>query len=112
MAEATESAVTWEAAAADGVMRVVLERPPANALGLPIIDGLQAALDAAGADSAVGVIVITSRIPGFFAAGADIKHMATVDGLGFQAYGDALRGALERLAAPERVSVAAVDGVA
>jgi enoyl-CoA hydratase len=107
----TVPAVTWEAAG-DGVMSIVLERPPANALGLPIVDGLHAALDAADADPGVKVVVVASHIPGFFAAGADIKHMATIDGPGFQAYGDALRGALDRLAAPDRVSVAAVDGLA
>jgi enoyl-CoA hydratase/carnithine racemase len=112
MAEAqTVPAVTWEAPG-DGVMSVVLERPPANALGLPIVDGLHAALDAADEDPGVRVVVVASRIPGFFAAGADIKHMATIDGPGFHAYGDALRGALNRLAAPERVSIAAVDGLA
>jgi enoyl-CoA hydratase/carnithine racemase len=107
----TLPAVTWEAAG-DGVLSILLEHPPANALGLPIVDGLQAALDHADEDPGVKVIVVASRIPGFFAAGADIKHMATIDSVGFRAYGDALRGALDRLAAPERVSVAAIDGLA
>jgi enoyl-CoA hydratase len=112
MAEAqTAPAVTWEAAG-DGVMCVLLERPPANALGLPIVAGLNAALDVAEADPGVKVLVIASRIPGFFAAGADIKHMATVDSAGFGAYGAAIRGTLDRLATPARVSVAAVDGLA
>lgn len=107
----TLPAVTWEAAG-DGVLSIVLDRLPANALGLPVVEGLHAALDRADADPGVKVLVVASRIPGFFAAGADIKHMATIDGEGFQAYGDALRGALDRLAEPERVSVAAVDGLA
>jgi enoyl-CoA hydratase/carnithine racemase len=111
MAEATLPAVTWEATG-DGVLTVLLERPPANALGLPIVEGLHAALDAADEDRGVKVVVVASRIPGFFAAGADIKHMATIDGPGFHAYGDALRGALNRLAATDRVSVAAIDGLA
>jgi enoyl-CoA hydratase len=101
----------WEAVA-DGVLLVLLRRPPANALGLPVVDGLHAALDHADADPAIKVAVVASRIDGFFAAGADIKHMATIGSEGFQAYGDALRGALDRLAEPERISVAAVDGVA
>jgi enoyl-CoA hydratase/carnithine racemase len=104
-------AVTWEAAG-DGVLSIVLERPPANALGLSIIDGLNAALDHADQDPDVKILVVASRVPGFFAAGADIKHMATIDGAGFHAYGNAMRGALDRLAAPGRVSVAAVDGLA
>jgi enoyl-CoA hydratase/carnithine racemase len=107
----TLPAVTWEAAG-DGILSILLDRPPANALGLPIVEGLHAALDRADADPGVKVLVVASRIPGFFAAGADIKHMAAIDGKGFQEYGDALRGALDRLAEPERVSVAAVDGLA
>src|SRR5918992_3548355 len=99
-------------AAGDGVLGILLQRPPANALGLPIVDGLHAALDRADQDRHVNVLVVASRIDGFFAAGADIKHMATIDGAGFQAYGDALRGVLDRLAEPERISVAAIDGVA
>ena len=44
-------------------------------------------------------MVVTSAVPGFFAAGADIKHMSAVDDPAFAGYGDALRDALERLAA-------------
>ena len=101
-------AVTWERVD-DGVLLVTLRRPPANALGLPIIEGLNGALDDA---DGVKVIVVRSVVDGFFAAGADIKHMSSVDAESFTAYGDALRGALDRLAAPERVSIAAVEGLA
>ena len=93
----------------DDVVTLVLRRPPANALGLPIIEGLDAALDAA-ADARCSWS--PRRIAGFFAAGADIKHMATVDDDEFAAYGDALRNALNRFAAPERISIAAIDGLA
>ncbi|WP_243794921.1 enoyl-CoA hydratase/isomerase family protein [Saccharopolyspora gloriosae] len=111
MAETSESAVVWRKVA-DAVLHITLNRAPANALGPPIIDGLNAALDEADADEAVKVIVISSVVQGFFAAGADIKHMSSVDSRSFTAYGDALRAVLDRLAAPERISVAAVDGVA
>ena len=57
-------------------------------------------------------ILVTSAIDGFFAAGADIKHMSAVDAASFREYGDALRGVLERLAALPMVSVAAIDGLA
>src|SRR5262245_44348018 len=97
---------------ADGVMVVTLRRPPANALGLPIIEGLGAALDEADRRPDVKVLVVRSAVPGFFAAGADIKHMAAVDAASFTAYGDKLRGVLDRLAAPDRISIAAVEGVA
>jgi enoyl-CoA hydratase len=109
MSEAT--AVTWHTVS-DGIMQVVLDRAPANALGPPIIDGLMAALDDADRQGGVHVIVISSAVPNFFAAGADIKHMATADAKSFIAYGDGLRAALDRIAAADRVSVAAIDGLA
>ena len=56
---------------ADGVTTITLSRPPANALGEPIIEGLAAAFDQAEADN-TGVIVIASSVEGFFAAGADL----------------------------------------
>lgn len=101
--------VTWEDAP-DGVLVVMLDRRPANALGLPIIDGLTAVLDEADRRPDVRTIVIASAVPGFFAAGADIKHMASIDAAGFAAYGARLRGTLDRLAGSGRITIAAVEG--
>ncbi|MFJ8813013.1 enoyl-CoA hydratase/isomerase family protein [Amycolatopsis thermoflava] len=94
--------------ACDGIEVFTLRRAPANALGLPIIDGMNAALDASEAK----VVVVSSEIPGFFAAGADIKHMSAIDAKSFTEYGDRLRGVLDRLASADRISIAAVDGLA
>jgi enoyl-CoA hydratase len=107
----TAVAVSYQAVD-DGIMHVVLDRSPANALGRPIVDGLTAALDAADVAGFRVVVVVTSALPGFFAAGADIKYMVDADVAAFTAYGDALRAVLDRLAAPQRISVAAVDGLA
>lgn len=102
--------VFWEDVGG-GVLLVTLDRRPANALGPPIIEGLDAALDEA-APCGTRVLVLTSAIPGFFAAGADIKHLGTVDAASFTAYGDSLRAVVERLAAADLVSIAAIEGVA
>jgi enoyl-CoA hydratase/carnithine racemase len=102
--------VTWEDAA-EGVLVATMDRRPANALGPPIIDGLNALLDEVERRD-TRVLVLTSAIPGFFAAGADIKHMGTVDAESFTAYGDRLRGAVERLASSDAVSIAVIEGVA
>jgi enoyl-CoA hydratase/carnithine racemase len=103
------SPVTWNRDGA--IVEFVLDRPPANALGPEIIDGLHTAMDYAEA-AEVKVIVLASAIDGFFAAGADIKHMSSADAASFRKYGDALRGALERLAALPMMSVAAIEGLA
>ena len=55
---------------------------------------------------------MSSDLPGFFAAGADIKHMTTVDAASFKAYGDGLRSGLDRLAAHPALSIAAIEGLA
>jgi enoyl-CoA hydratase len=91
-------------------MVVTLNRPPANALGLPVLDGLHAALDAA--EASLKVMIVASAVDGFFAAGADIRHMSAADAASFAAYGDRMRAVNDRLAAAPWISVAAVDGLA
>ncbi|MCW2644927.1 MAG: hypothetical protein QOG07_1922 [Pseudonocardiales bacterium] len=110
MTETTAAAVTWRIVT-DGVMQFVLDGPPANALGVPIVEGLVAALDAADVEGA-HVVVVSSAVPGFFAAGADIKHMVGADSAAFTAYGHRLRTTLDRLAGSQTISVAAIDGLA
>ena len=111
MAETQTPAVLWDVVG-DKVMVFTLQWPRANALGLPIIEGLSAALDDAERRGDIKVVIVASAIPGFFAAGADIKHMSAVDATSFTAYGDQLRGVLDRLASSGRITVAAVDGLA
>lgn len=103
--------VTWNTES-PGVMVVTMDRPPANALGIPLLDGLHAAIDAADQAGDVKVMVVTSARDGFFAAGADIKHMSTIDAESFLAYGDKMRAVNDRLAASPWISIAAVDGLA
>jgi enoyl-CoA hydratase/carnithine racemase len=103
--------VTWTTAS-PGVTVVTMDRPPANALGIPILDGMHAAIDAAEKSGDVKVMVLTSARDGFFAAGADIKHMSTIDADSFLAYGDKMRAVNDRLAASHWLSIAAIDGLA
>lgn len=103
--------VTWQAAA-PGVWRVSMESPPANALSTALLDGLHAAIDAADAAGSVKVVVVSSALDGFFAAGADIKHLARIDAQSFAAYGGQMRAVNDRVAAAPWISVAAVDGLA
>jgi enoyl-CoA hydratase/carnithine racemase len=110
-AGAAEEVVRWEQDDR-GVLTILLDRGPANALGLPLVEGLTAALDHADATPAIRVIVVASRVDGFFAAGADIKHMGSIDAEAFAAYGRAVRAPLNRLATSRRVAIAAIDGLA
>jgi enoyl-CoA hydratase len=58
---------------ADGVGTIWMNRPPANSLNRELVDELAAAFAACRDDDKVRVLVIASRLPGFFVAGADIK---------------------------------------
>ncbi len=102
--------VTW-IDAAPGVRVATMNRPPANALGPALLDGLHAAVEAAEQDE-VKVLVVASLIPGYFAAGADIKHLSAIDAESFLAYGAAMRAVNDRIATAPFLSLAAVDGVA
>jgi enoyl-CoA hydratase len=57
-------------------------------------------------------MIVASAVDGFFAAGADIRHMSAADAASFAAYGDRMRAVNDRLAAAPWISVAAVDGLA
>src|SRR6266516_6532447 len=103
--------VSWRCES-PGVWVVTMDRPPANALGVPILDGLQAAIDAAEQSGDVKVMIVCSALDGFFAAGADIKHLSSIDADSFLAYGDQMRAVNDRLAGASWISIAAVDGLA
>lgn len=95
--------------ATDGVAMITLDRPPVNALGEPIIEGLVAAFDRAEADG-VSVVLVTSAVERFFAAGADLTLFDDIDSAGFLDYLDRLRGQIERAATGPWVSIAVVEG--
>ncbi len=103
--------VTWRRES-PGVWVVTLDRPPANALGVPILEGLHAAIDAAERAGDVKVMIVASALDSFFAAGADIKHMSSIDATSFLTYGGSMRAVIDRLAASSWISIAAVDGLA
>jgi enoyl-CoA hydratase/carnithine racemase len=100
-------ALTWSQR--DGVLQATLESPPANALGPPLVEDLTKLVDAFEGGSAK-VLVLSSAVPGYFAAGTDIKHVAGLSVDGFADYRDAARAPLERLAACRRPSLAVIDG--
>jgi enoyl-CoA hydratase/carnithine racemase len=94
------------------VLHVVLDRPPANALGAPIIAGLTEVAETLENDPSVKVAVVSSALDGFFAAGADIKQMGALTPESFARYRDDLRAPIERIAACGRPVIAAIDGLA
>src|SRR5437762_12518920 len=62
----------------DGVALIHLNRPPANSYDRGFIDDLNATIDEVRFDESIGAAVLTSDLPKFFSAGADIGMVRTV----------------------------------
>jgi enoyl-CoA hydratase/carnithine racemase len=95
----------------DQVAVLRLSRPPANAIDLALGEELQAAIKEASGRPDVGALVLTGG-PKIFAAGADIKAMATWGPEEVRPSVDALGGACDLLEAIDTVSIAAINGYA
>jgi enoyl-CoA hydratase/carnithine racemase len=71
MADMIDASVRYEVD--NGIARIILDRPPVNALDLDMIGHVVAALETAAKDDAVRAVVLTSAVPNRFCAGLDLK---------------------------------------
>jgi enoyl-CoA hydratase len=93
---------------ADGVAVMTLDAPDRrNALTLPMVDEIAAALDALEADPTVGALVVTGTAPAF-CAGADLSHLGSSQRAGLR---HVYEGFL-RIGRSPLPSIAAVNGAA
>lgn len=96
----------------DHIAAISLHSPPVNALSLPLLEGLLAALRRASADDGVRAVLLASTVPGRFSAGLDLKNVAQDPG--------SVRGLLDKLYVEltdtqyhlGKPSIAVVDGSA
>jgi enoyl-CoA hydratase len=96
---------------ADGIGTIRLDRPPVNALNDTLTAELaSAAADAAG-DTAVRAVIVYGGEKAF-AAGADIKEMASADYVAMSTRSGGLQSALGLVAAIGKPVVAAITGYA
>ena len=95
----------------DGVGRVRLDRPPANAIDHRMGLELQEAFREAARRDDVGALVIWGG-PKIFAAGADIREMAGFGPQEIRPVVTALGDALDLLEIMPKVSIAAINGYA
>ncbi len=95
----------------DGVGLIRLDRPPANAFDLAMSTELDEAVGEAGERDDVGAIVVWGGRE-IFAAGADLKPLATATPSEAKPQVDALGRACDRLEGLPKVSIAAIDGYA
>lgn len=72
----TDEGTLVEVSRDGGVATVTLNRPPVNAISPALVNQLADTVAQLGADEQVRAIVLTSALPGYFMAGADLKLMA------------------------------------
>jgi enoyl-CoA hydratase/carnithine racemase len=97
--------------AADGIGIIRLDRPPVNALNDQVTAELAAAVAAAEGSAEIRAVVLYGG-PRVFAAGADIKEMATADYAAMAERSGRLQAALSLIAGLGKPVVAAVTGYA
>jgi len=93
----------------NGVALLTVDRPPANALDLQVVQEISAAASEAASQTEVGAIVVTGHGKQFV-AGADIKVMRDIDLAGFAYFVNAIQRALNDLEALPLPVIAAVNG--
>ena len=89
---------------------ITLDRPPANSYEIEFMRELDAAIGAANGDGAVKVVILKSASEKFFSAGADIKAFlanSTADNMAMIHFAHAT---LSKMAASNKVYIAAVNG--
>ncbi len=96
----------------DGPLRLLtLDRPPVNALGRDLVDDLESALAALGADADARCLVVRSA-GAHFCAGADLKERRAMSLDEVRAFVPRLSGVANALAAIPYPTIAAVRGTA
>lgn len=99
-----------------GVTWIIVDNPPANAIGDQLMEELETAADELGSDDSVRVVVITSAHHKTFLAGADLKGMiqngsqyAGKEG-GIAAQSARMQSCFDRFAKLPKPVIAAING--
>jgi enoyl-CoA hydratase/carnithine racemase len=93
-----------------GVATIRLDRPKVNALSRAVVEAIGEAVDAAAADEVRSVVVWGGER--VFAAGADVKEMASLDVVSTHRYIGVFQDVFTRLERLPKVTIAAVNGYA
>ena len=96
----------------DGVGTIWLNRPPANSLNREVVEELAQAFTELRDNNEAKVLVIASKIPGFFVAGADIKMFTEMTPDQAWDISARLQEVNQMLEDMPKISIAAISGYA
>ena len=103
-----DKAVTFSKSGAVGT--ITMDRPPANSYEINFMKDLDAAVEAAGDDGAVKVIILRSASEKFFSAGADIKAFMANDTPANMEMIRLAHATLAKMADSNKIFIAAING--
>src|SRR5919106_1291425 len=90
-----------------------INRPEAlNAINVDVIAELSRAIDIAGVDDGIKVVIITGAGERSFCAGADIAYMVNIDPMKAEKYAASAHGVLNKIEKLDKPVIAAVNGFA
>src|SRR5215212_8945705 len=90
-----------------------INRPEAlNAMNVDVISELSRAIDIAGVDDGIKVVIITGAGERSFCAGADIAYMVNIDPMKAEKYASSAQAVLNKIEKLEKPVIAAVNGFA
>jgi len=95
-----------------GIYVLSLNRPKANALGKQLINELITTIRDVHFDQQARVLIISSKVPGMFCAGADLKERATMSKREVQEFVFTLRSTFSSIQNLSIPTIAAIDGFA
>ena len=97
----------------DNVAILKINRPEVlNALDKEVAAELYTAIDIAGADDKIKVIIITGAGERSFCAGGDIRYVANIDPIEAERYATFMHGLLNKIENLEKPVIAAINGYA
>jgi 3-hydroxypropionyl-coenzyme A dehydratase len=105
--------ITLESQINDDLAIMKINRPEVlNALDREVAAELYTAIDIAGADDKIKVIVITGAGERSFCAGGDIRYVANIDPIEAERYATFMHGLLNKIENLEKPVIAAINGYA
>ncbi|CAM9799445.1 unnamed protein product [Pylaiella littoralis] len=96
----------------NGVVKLEMNSPKANALGFRLLSELEDAVGEISADESIRAVVLSSAVPGVFCAGADLKERATMSHEETELFVSRLRSLMSQVASIPAPTIAAVEGAA
>ncbi len=97
----------------EGIATVTIDRPrKLNALDRPTFHSLDACFQELAGDDGAGAIILTGSGDRAFVVGADISHIAGLDGLGGKAWSELGQSVFNRIEGSPKPVIAAINGFA